>query len=283
MAEHEATDRVVRAMTQDGAFRVITAITTETVTSAAKIQGASGDAAARLAELMTGAILLREAMAPDHRLQVLLRSAGGGTVIADALPGGLTRGLVNPGSEQPIDLDSESTMQVSRTLANGDLHQGIVSVPADGTISDALMRYLQESEQVFSVIAVDAPTAGPAVRTAGGYLVQLLPGAPRDALEEMTSRLTAVGDLAPILTGDPDAADLLGQVLGEIEHSALGEEALRFGCNCSPDRVRAGLASLGGDELRDMLAEGKDLDIRCDACGQHYRITPDELAEIIEP
>lgn len=283
MSDAVRGDRAVRAMTGDESFRVIAAVTTATVRGAATAQGANGDAAARLGETMTGAILLREAMSPNHRLQIVLRDVGGGTVVADALPDGATRGMVNPGySYEKLDVGAEAQLQVARTLANGELHQGIVAVPANGTMSTAIMRYLQDSEQVFSVVAVASLVDGDDVTAAGGYLVQLLPDALAVDLAEMTDKLADLPPLDELLReADDDADAVLRRVLADIDHTRLGESAVRFGCNCSRERFIAGLATIERSELADMLAAGKPLEIRCEACGRHYEINPRELAPLL--
>src|ERR1700678_881457 len=91
-------DSVVRAITEDGAFRVIAARTTETVRGAVAAQGARGVTARHFGELLTGAVLLREAMAPRQRVQAILKGAAKGSLIADSHPDGTSRGLVNLGA-----------------------------------------------------------------------------------------------------------------------------------------------------------------------------------------
>src|SRR5262245_32730825 len=91
----ETGDRVLRAMTNDGGFRVITAKTTQTVRDAVRAQRASGETARAFGELLTGAVLYRETMAPHLRVQAILDGAGGrGQIVADSMPEGGSRGLV---------------------------------------------------------------------------------------------------------------------------------------------------------------------------------------------
>lgn len=269
----------MRAMTGDQAFRVIVATTRDTARGAAAVQNASGAPASRLGELMTGAVLLREAMSPGHRLQIVLRDADGGTVVADSLPDGATRGLVNPGSYAALEVGVAARLQVARTLANGELHQGIVEVPEGGHISTALMRYLQESEQVFSVAAVGALLGDDdRIAHAGGYLVQLLPGTEAADLETMTDKLAdlpALDDMLRDAAHDADA--LLERVLDGTPHTRLGDAGVRFGCNCSRERFIAGLATIERSELVDIVSAGKPLEIRCEACGRRYEIDVREL------
>src|SRR4029077_3523932 len=98
----------------------------------------------RLGELVTGAVLVRETMAPDYRLQALLRSDDNRMrIVADSHPDGGSRGLITRGGEPhspnaPFSL-AGSTLEIVRTLYNGDLHRGVIEVPANGGMSAALM------------------------------------------------------------------------------------------------------------------------------------------------
>lgn len=278
-----AQDRVTRAMTSDGAFRVIAAITTETAIEAARAQGVSGSDALRLAELITGAVLLRETTSPGRRVQILMRDRHGHVLVADALPDGSNRGIVNPGSESVNAPDGDTTLQVSYTMPNGALHQGLVAVPEGSDLSTALMRYMQQSEQWVSVIAVTAlGDGGHGVAAAGGYVVQLLPEAERPALYAMTQHLDALDSL-PALLAEPETTsrELISRLLDGFDHAELADSPLRFGCTCSEERVLRGLASVGPDDVRSMIESEVPLEVRCDACGRRYMIDPDHLRAFV--
>ncbi|HTE54104.1 MAG TPA: Hsp33 family molecular chaperone HslO [Kofleriaceae bacterium] len=277
-------DRVTRAMTSDGAFRVIAAITTETATQAAQTQGLAGAGALRLAELITGAVLLRETTQPGRRVQILMRDQRGGVLVADAMPDGSNRGIVNPGAPAGTvpkvpSAVSDTTMQVSYTMQSGALHQGLVGVPAGGDLSNALMRYMQQSEQTLTVISVTALAAGTSgVAAAGGYVVQLLPEAERPALQAMTEHLDRLDRLQELLAGPiTSSRELVSCLLSGFDHAELADSPLCFGCTCSEERVLGGLARLTPDERASLLDTDRALEVRCDACGRRYEIDPDQL------
>jgi molecular chaperone Hsp33 len=281
------TDRVTRAMTSDGAFRVVAAITTETAREAARAQGLSGDDALRLAEFMTGAVLLRETTQPGRRVQILVRDRRGSVLVADSLPDGTNRGIVNPG--EPIQgepahaPEGDATLQVSYTMPNGGLHQGLVAIARDCPLSTALMQYMQQSEQTVSVIAVAALSGeGDEVAASGGYVVQLLPEVERPALRAMTRHLDELDSLGRLLS-DPrtGSRELVSRVLEGFEHDELAHSPLRFGCTCSEERFLRGMASLGPEEVTSLVREESSLEVRCDACGRRYSIEPDTLRAFV--
>ncbi|XXX77230.1 Hsp33 family molecular chaperone HslO [Sorangium sp. So ce134] len=281
------SDSVVRAITMDGAFRVITALTTETVRGAIAVQSATGATAQRLGELITGAILVREAMAPNLRVQAIVKGATGhGTLVADSHPDGTSRGLVNLGKgaaeKSAVEIGEGSLLQVMRTLPSGMLHQGVVEVPAEGGISGGLMTYMQESEQVVSMIAVATLIDKNGVGASGGYLVQLLPEVERGPLMVMTERLKDFERLDDVLAHEGASADvLLEELLYGMPFSRLDDSPLSFSCRCSELRVMTTLASLPRSDIEEMVEDGKVLDIRCDYCGKDYQVSPSQLRSLL--
>lgn len=279
------SDQVVRSMTRDGAFRVITILATDTVRAAVQSQSASGVTARWLGEAIVGAILVREAMSPERRVQVLIKDVDGRTqLVADAHPEGWNRGIVRPGADEGDDPSRNALLEVLYTLPNNVLQQGVVEIPAGGDLSSGLMVYMQESEQVTSMIAVRAIVDNETtVRAAGGYLVQLLPEASREALQSMTDVLTSFTGLESILSGANASADSLREaVLEDIEAQEMARTYLCFGCNCSQERILTGLSSLPRSDIQEMIDDDDALVINCDACGKHYAITVVELKQLLD-
>jgi len=172
-------DVVMRAMTNDGAFRIVAARTTDTARGVIAAQKLSGVVASDMADLVTAAVLYRETMAPSLRVQCIVRFAdAGGQLVADSHPDGWSRGLVQaPSPDSPPNVrETPATLEMMRTLPNSDLHRGVVEVPKNGNPSEAFMRYMQLSEQIVSMISLGSVVEG-RTPTAGGYVVQLLPEA----------------------------------------------------------------------------------------------------------
>src|SRR5687768_8058311 len=133
----ELQDGAVTTVTEDGAFRVVTVRTTHTVQAAIDAQKVRGATAESLGDLITGSILVRLTMAPDLRVQGLVRGANGkGTIVADCHPDGGCRALVRE-TAGPIQVGPGSLVQVMRSLPNGTTHQGVVELPNEHGISGA--------------------------------------------------------------------------------------------------------------------------------------------------
>jgi molecular chaperone Hsp33 len=277
-------DKVVRAMTNDGAFRVITVRTTDTVRGAISAQHGIGHTARWFGELLTGAILIRETMAPPLRVQGILRGADGhGSLVADSHPSGMTRGLIQlPEGNAQLDLDG-AVLQVMRTMPNGRIAQGVVEIPDTGGVSNALMTYMQVSEQVVSVIAVSTVLEGDQVLASGGYIVQLLPEVGRGPLMVMTERLREFESIDQQLVSDEFSPQwLLDQLLYGMPFTHLDESRVSFECWCSELRLMEAMATLSRADIVDLLKSGELLEISCDYCGKEYALAPAQLRGLLE-
>lgn len=270
-------------MTDEGSFRVIAADTTETVRGAVAVQHGTGDTARHFADLLTAAVLFRETMSPQLRVQTIVKGAGGqGSLVADADPSGRTRGLIQlpPGADS-IDVGAGALLKVMRSLPGGRVQQGVVRVP-DRRISDAFMVYMQRSEQSLALVGIGSVLQDGQVKRAGGYILQFLPGASRESLTSMIARERSLRHLEDQL-GDPSfsPARLLEVLLDGVPFTRLGTSEVRFDCWCSEVRVLSALTTLTREEIQQIVKANEVLSISCDYCGKGYPILPTQLLGLL--
>lgn len=283
MSEEKQHDRAVRAMTAEDGFRAVTIRSTEMVRRALQTQKVEGDIARAYAELLTGAVLIRETMAPKMRVQTILKRVEGGSMVADSHPGGMTRGLVNWPDQVDLELGPQTHLQIIRELPNGELHQGVVVTTPEHGLSASLTTYMIRSEQVETAIGVGCVLDGDRLEAAGGYIIQHMPGAPLERLAAITGRLETLPPVSELLAEtEASPEELLARVMGDLEYDILQEDEVHFGCNCSTDRFLNSLATLGRTELEDLLAEQEPLDITCDYCAEEYRIPTTRLRHLLD-
>lgn len=280
-------DQIVRAMTNDGAFRCMAVRGTETVNRILAAQASDAPTQRALGELVLGAVLYRETMAPDLRVQCIVRGAGKtGSILADAHPSGLTRGLYQRGKEGAFSLQgSGAILQMTRNLPRGNQHQGLIDA-SNVTLERALMSYFEQSEQISTMIGVGIPIADnqqAAVATA--YLVQLLPEVKdaHDKLAILTERLAHdfadMDAIARETGGDPKA--LIEEIFYGMEFTYLSDSPIYFGCTCSEERIQASLLSLERSELMSLIDEGEPIEMSCDYCGTDYHVGMDQLRALM--
>ena len=281
-------DSVMRAMTNDGAFRVIAARTTDTVRGVVAAQNLSGALAHDMADLLSTAVLYRETMAPSLRVQCIVRfEEEAGQLVADSHPDGWTRGLLQAGTgDAPADIrKTRATLQMMRTLPNSDLHRSVVEVPESGNLSEAFMRYMQLSEQIVSMISLGSAVEGENP-TAGGFVVQLLPEAAdaEAAMETMTRRLEDFVEIRERLQkSDGSPSQLIEQIFEGMPFTWLDSNDIRFGCQCSEVRVMTTLSVLNRSDIQELVDKGEPLSIGCDYCGATYTVEIAQLQGLLSP
>jgi len=279
-------DSVVRAMTNDGAFRVVAARTTDTALAVISAQKLSGAIAQDMANLVTTAVLYRETMAPSLRVQCIVRlDENAGQLIADSHPEGWIRGLLQAGSGgAPPDIrEVRATLEMMRTLPNSDLHRGIVEMPESGNLSESFMRYMQLSEQIVSMISLDSVIESDEPE-AGGFVVQLLPEAKEAeaALATMTKRLEDFVEIRERLqASDGSPSLLIEQIFEGMPFTWLHSSDVRFGCQCSQLRVMTTLSVLDRSDVQEIVDEGEPLSIDCDYCGASYTVEVAQLRGLL--
>jgi molecular chaperone Hsp33 len=278
-------DQIVRAMDEEGTFRVLTCDVTTTVTAAIEAQHAEGCEVTTFGELLVTTILFRETMSPQLRVQGIASAANGsGQFIADSHPSGDVRGLVQRNDpNQRVTLSSGSTLRMMRSLPNGSLNQGVIELTDKPTIVDGFMAYMQTSEQIVTMVGVGVAldTHGLVTR-AGGYLVQLLPGHKRGPLMVMTERLKDFENVIPYLEKPDFTPDyLLNELLYLMPSARLGESTVRFHCWCDELKVIGALSTLPKKDLVELASVDEALHIDCDYCHKSYEIAPTALKGLL--
>lgn len=226
---------------------------------------------------------------------VTLRIKGGGplgTVTAVSDSGGNVRGYVqNPEVDLPLkgpaklDVGSavgrEGTLTIIKDLRMKEPYVGTVPL-VSGEIAEDVTAYLAESEQIPSACALGVLVdTDQSVLCAGGYLIQLLPGADDAVISAVERGVAAVGPVTEALRGGMTALELLRQVLKDFELEILAEEPVEYRCYCSRDRVTAALVSMGREELAGLIEEQGRAELTCQFCDKVYDYSREELTALL--
>ena len=287
--------RLVRGLAGDGAFRVIAAETTDAVEEARRRHGLSPTATAALGRALTGAALLAFLLSKTPRERVTLKIEGEGPLghlVAEAGVDGRVRGYVgHPEADVPLSekgkldvgrLIGPGELRVMRSLPNGEIYDSSVPL-VSGEIAEDLAHYLLKSEQIPSAVllGVRVSPEGP-VEAAGGMVVQVLPGAPEEAIARLEENLKDLPGFSALLK-EKGLTGAVREVLKglDFEPTDLGEGVqVRFACRCDREKARDSLRFFGPEELREMAEEG-GAEVVCRWCGEVYRFSPEELRALI--
>ena len=282
-------DKIIRATAADGFIKMAVITAKDTVDRARQIHGLSPTACAALGRTLCGASLLGQAMKEEKATLTIRINGGGpiGSVVAVSDCEGNVRGYVeNPRCELPLRSDGkldvggavgrDGMLTVSRDLGMREPYIGSVEL-VSGEIAEDLTTYLLESEQVPSACAlgvlVDTDLS---IRAAGGFIVQLMPGAEDALIEKLEDNIFMMDQLTTVLDEDGEEA-LFRQVLAGFDWHTVGEYPVEYRCYCSRERVEQALTVIDPKELDEIIAEGKDISVSCQFCDREYSFSPEEL------
>ncbi len=281
--------RVIRGLAGGGTLRVVAAETTDVVEVARSRHDLSPTATAALGRALTGAGLLAHLLLKGPRERLTLRIDGDGPLgglMAEADLKGRLRGYVRqPRAEVPISpqgkldvgrLVGRGTLQVMRTLPSGDLHDSTVPI-VSGEIAEDLAHHLLKSEQIPSAVLLGVRVGTDhSVEAAGGVIVQVLPGAPEDAIAALEANLKAIPGFSGLLF-EQGLEGALEAVLAGLDFSPLASDfSLEFACRCSREKALRAIRFFPESEREAMAREG-GAEVRCHWCGAVYHLSPEEI------
>ena len=288
-------DYLVRGMTMDGSVKVVAIRSTELVRRGAQIQGTTPNATAAFGRALTAASMMGNMQKVDDG-SMTLQIRGGGpigtiTVVSDAV--GNVRGCVTEPKvplveKHPGKLDvgatvgTEGTITVIRDLQMKEPYIGSTPL-VSGEIGDDITAYFAQSEQIPTACALGVLVdRDRSVKVAGGYLLQLLPGAPDEVIDKLEAGIQKAGAVTPMLEAGMTPEDILGQVCGDLGVVFLETTEVSYKCYCSRERVESALISLGRQELTEIAQENRDFPVECQFCDNVYTFTPEDIRKLLE-
>ena len=288
-------DYLVRGMSMDGFVKVVAIRSTELVRRGAQIQGTTPNATAALGRVLTAASMMGNMQKVENGSMTLQIRGGGpiGTITVVSDPEGNVRGCVTepkvalvekfPGKlDVGATVGTDGTLTIIRDLQMKEPYIGQVPL-VSGEIGDDITAYFAQSEQTPTACAlgvlVDTDLS---VKVAGGYLLQLLPGAPEETIDALEKGIQRAGAVTTMLEAGLTPEEILGQVCGDIGVVFMETTGVSYKCYCSRDRVTSALISLGKEELTEIAEEGKSFPVECQFCDAVYEFTPENIRELLE-
>lgn len=286
-------DRIIRATAGDGFIKMAVITARDTVERAREIHSCAPTACAALGRTLCAASLMGDMMKEENASLTIRINGGGpiGSIVAVSDSSGNVRGYVGDASvDLPLRQDGklnvgaavgrDGMLTVSRDIGLREPYVGSTEL-VSGEIAEDVTSYLLESEQVPSACAlgvlVDTDLS---VKAAGGFIVQLMPGADTALIDTLEENIFMMDQLTTILDED-GAEELFRQVLKGLEYHIVGEAPVEYRCYCSRERVREALLCIDSADIEDMCREGKDISVSCQFCDSVYSFTPDELKALL--
>ena len=287
-------DRIVRAISTDGMVQAAAICSRDLTERARQIHKTLPVATAALGRALAAASMMGNALKSDGASLTLQFKGGGplGTVLAISDNEGCVRGYVtNPHTDLPLRPDGkldvggavghEGTLTVIKDLHMKEPYVGTIDL-LGGEIAEDVAGYFVESEQIPTACALGVLVdRDQSVKSAGGYLIQLMPGAGEDTIAKVEGGVMAAGPVSAILEQNDDPEALLRTVMSDFDLKILETCPVSYKCYCSRQRVERALISLGKSELEQMLAEQGGCQLTCQFCDAVYDFSADDLRALI--
>ena len=287
-------DYLVRGMTMDGSVKVVAIRSTEMVRTGATIHNTTPNATAAFGRALTAASMMGNMQKVENGSMTLQIKGDGpiGSIVCVSDATGNVRGyVVNPNvplvEKHPGKLDvgatvGAGTVTVIRDLQMKEPYIGSIEL-ISGEIADDVTAYFVQSEQIPTACALGVLVdTDQSVKVAGGYLIQLLPGAPDETIDVVENGIRRAGAVTTMLEQGMTPEDILGAVCGDLGVVFMETTPVEYRCYCSRERVEAALISLGRKELTEIMEEGKTFPVECQFCDTLYEFTPADIADLLK-
>ena len=287
-------DRILRATAGDGFIKMSAVTARDTVQRAKEIHNCTPTTAAALGRTLCAASILGNLLKEDDGALTIRINGGGpiGSVIAVSDSMGFVRGYVTePSVDLPLRADgklnvggavgTDGMFTVSRDIGLKEPYIGSTQL-VSGEIAEDLTAYMLESEQIPAAcglgVLIDTDLS---VKAAGGFIVQLMPGASDELIDVLEENIFMMDQLTTILDED-GLEEVFAQVLKGLPYHIVGEDEVGYKCYCSRERVSEAVMGVGKSELESMIDEGQTVEVSCQFCDTVYEFTPDDLRELLD-
>ena len=287
-------DHIVRAMTRDGYVKAVAVSSAGIVERARQIHKTLPTATAALGRALSAASMMGNMQKVEDGSITLQFKGGGplGRVLAVSDSQGNVRGWVeNPQIsllekyqgklDVGMAVGTDGMLTVIRDLRMKEPYIGSVELTS-GEIAEDITRYFAQSEQIPTACALGVLVEkDQSVHAAGGYIIQLLPGAPEDIIDKVEFGVQNAGPVTKLFAAGMDCETILQTVLYQFDLEFLETTPVEYRCYCSRDRVTRTLISLGKEELEDIVQKGETIHIDCQFCDTIYDYTPEDVSQML--
>lgn len=286
-------DYLVKALAYDGLVRIYAVTTTETIGEAQRRHDTWSVSSAALGRTMTATLLMGAMQKGDQKLTVKIEGDGPiGYIVADSDAEGKVRGYVaNPhvhfnelNNVGKLDVrrgvGTQGTLSVVKDLGFGEKFTGQTPI-VSGEIGEDFTYYLANSEQVNSAVGVGVlVNPDDTIEAAGGFILQLLPGATEKIIAQLEKILKDLPTVSRMIDNGETPESIIAKLSGGEENvQILEKSAVKFECTCSKERFGNAIISLGKEEIQAMIDEDHGAEAECHFCRNKFTFTEGELKE----
>lgn len=282
-------DKLTKAITKDGFFKISAVVSTETTEQARKFHNSTPVATAALGRLLTAGLLMGEELKEENAKLTLQVSGNGplGRVIVCANSHGEVKGYAeHPDADLPLKPNGKldvggavgrGTLSVIKDLCLKEPYIGQVAIQT-GEIAEDLAYYFMQSEQVPSVVSLGVLVDRDfSVKCAGGFIIQVMPECDNKSLTRLENSVGELMSMTEMLSNGMSGADIIKYAMHGFDLELLGEREVGYVCDCSRERMEKAIISLGRTEIDSIIKEQGEAEIVCSFCNTAYKFNAEQL------
>lgn len=287
-------DHIIRATAAGGGIRAFAAVTKDLVQKAHIIHGTSGVASAALGRTLTAAAMMSRMFKNEKDiLTIQIKGDGplGGIIVVSDYKSNVRGYVYNPEVYLPLNVAGKfdvagavgrnGYLNVIKDMGLKEPYVGYVDL-VSGEIGEDIAYYFAFSEQVPTVVSLGVLVGSDEnVVTAGGYIIQLMPGADESLAKYLEDKVLLADSITYMLSEGIDPSGILEKLLGEKNIEITEKVPCKYLCNCSRDRMERNLISLGAKELLEMADEQHGAELQCHFCSQKYNFSEEDLRGLV--
>jgi len=286
-------DYIIRATAAEGTVRAFAAVTTGLVNKASNIHDLSPIAAAALGRTLTAAGMMARMLKNEKdKLTIQLKGDGplGGIVVVSDFQANVRGYVHNPNVDLPLNergkLDIRTAVgfgyiNVIKDMGLKEPYIGFAEL-VSGEIADDLTYYFATSEQIPSTVALGVLVDREGVTGAGGFIIQLMPGAEEETVERLEKRLIGFPSISKLLAEGTTPEQILEMLLEDMNPKIIEKVPTSFTCNCSRERMERNLISIGKEDLLEILEDGKGAELQCHFCNEKYNFGHEDIQKLVK-
>lgn len=287
-------DYIVRATAKDAQIRAFAATTRNLTEYARNAHGTSPVATAALGRLLTAGAMMGSMLKGEKDLLTLQIKGDGPmhkvTVTADS--SARVKGYVDipdvmlpPNALGKLDVGGaigNGMLTVIRDLGLKEPYVG-QTILQTGEIAEDLTYYFATSEQIPSTVGLGVlMEKNNTVKQAGGFIIQLMPFAQEETIEQLESNLAKITSVTSILDEGKTPEEMLAVLLDGMDVEITDTIPTEFYCNCDKKRIEKAIISIGEKDIREMIDEGKEIEVKCHFCNSAYTFSVEELKALLK-
>lgn len=287
-------DYIVKSTVYDGMVRAYAASTTEMVEEARKRQDTWATASAALGRTLTITSMMGAMLKGEDTLTVKVEGNGPlGAIITDGNANGKVRGYVlHPHVDFPLNehgkldvrraVGTEGTLSIVKDLGLKDYFTGQVPI-VSGEISEDFTYYFANSEQIPSAVGAGVLiNPDHSVLAAGGFIIQLMPGAGDEIVTKLEKRIASFPQISALIQEGNNPEQILERLFMDEKIHFHEQVPVRYECKCSKERMKNAIRRLGTEEIKQMIEEDHGAEATCHFCNEVYQLSEEELKALVE-